>query len=298
MNNNDLQNLNGDISHNSQNISHENYIAIPVRTSYIKPEESYDLIIKKAGELLDDDDFLIISETPIAISQGRLVDELNFKPSITSILIADLWSKYLWGYVIGPFFRIKKRTINNLRRLPKEARCHKQFILEYYGFKHALKPASEAGVDLSNVPGNQVCLLPENPDQVVQDIHDKIRIDYDKNVTVIIIDTDATYQFLGLKFTSIPIAIPGIKKDLGLIGYILGRLGEVIGPTPLAASNFQNVDEIIEIAKIAEECQNKNDINMETVYDMKKVFNEEITDITIEMLESISHTPAVIVKRR
>ena len=281
----------------SQNINNEEYVAIPIKTNYIKPKESYDIIIHRASKLLKNGDFLVISETPIAISQGRLIDEMEYKPSIISILITELWSKYLWGYILGPILKIKKRTIKNLRTLPSEARYHKQFILENYGIKHALKPASEAGVDLSNVPGTQVCLLPTNPELVVQDISDKIRFNLNKNVTVMIIDTDVTYQLLGIKFTSIPIAIPGIKKDLGVIGYVLGRWGKISGPTPLAVSKLQNVDESINIAKIAEECQKKNNINMETVYDMKKMFNEEITNVSIEMLESIEHTPAIIVRK-
>ena len=283
--------------YNSQNITDEQYKTIPIKTNYIKPEESYDIIIHRASKLLKNGDFLVISETPIAVSQGRLIDEMEYKPSIISILITELWSKYLWGYFLGPILKIKKRTIKNLRTLPKEARYHKQFILEYYGIKHALKPASEAGVDLSNVPGTQVCLLPEDPELVVQDISDKIRFNFNKKVTVMIIDTDVTYQILGIKFTSIPIAIPGIKKDLGVIGYILGRWGKIRGPTPLAVSKLQNVDESINIAKIAEECQKKNSINLETVYDMKNMFNGEITNVTIEMLESIEHTPAIIVRK-
>ena len=284
-------------TYNSQNRTNEQYKAIPIKTNYIKPEESYDIIIHRANKLLKNGDFLVISETPIAISQGRLIDEMEYKPTIISILITELWSKYLWGYILGPILKIKKRTIKNLRTLPTEARYHKQFILENYGIKHALKPASEAGVDLSNVPGTKVCLLPKDSELVVQDISDKIKFNLKKNVTVMIIDTDVTYQLLGMKFTSIPIAIPGIKKDLGVIGYVLGRCGKIRGPTPLAVSKLQNVDESINIAKIAEECQKTNNINMETVYDMKKMFNGEITNVTIEMLESIEHTPAIIVRK-
>ena len=155
---------------------------------------SYDIIIDNAAYLLEDGDFLVISETPISVSQGRLIDESEFEPSILSILLADVWSKYLWGYLLGPIFRIKPRTIKNLRKLPLEARTHKKVILEYYGIKHALKPASEAGVDLSNVPGSMVSLLPDDPTLVSQDISAKIRLNHGKNVTVMIIDTDASYQ--------------------------------------------------------------------------------------------------------
>ena len=111
------------------------------------------ILLLKCSRIFQDGDFLVISETPISVSQGRLVDESKFKASILSFLLADVWSKYIWGYLLGPMFRIKSRTIQNLRKLPPEARIHKRVILEYYGLKHALKPASEAGVDLSNVPG-------------------------------------------------------------------------------------------------------------------------------------------------
>lgn len=285
-----------DPSKNTLKFVKEGYKAFIIKTHYIKPGESYDIIIDRAGELLEDGDFLVISETPIAVSQGRLVDESQFEPSLLSFLLADLWSKYIWGYFLGPLLGIKRRTIKNLRKLPKEARSHKQLILENYGIKHALKPASEAGVDLSNVPGTWVSLLPENPQGVVDDIYNKILFFFDKKVTVMIIDTDATYQLWGTKFTSIPTAVQGIKTDLGVFGYILGRWGSIQGPTPLAVSRPHDLEKIIEIAKIAEECQ-KNDGQLETVYDMKDVFNKEITGVTIEMLESIEHTPAVIIRK-
>lgn len=274
----------------------KNYITIPVKTDYIKPGESYQSIVDEAGELLRNDDYLVISETPIATSQNRLIDESSFKPSLISILLADVWSKYIWGYFLGPLFRIKSRTIKNLRRLPKEARSHKKFILEYYGFKHALKPASEAGVDLSNVPGSFVCLLPEDPQDVVEDIRQKIKARYQKDVSVMVIDTDATYQLGRMIFTSIPLAMPGIKKNLGIFAYILGRWGKIKGPTPLAVSNNEKADKIIRIAKIAEEYHQKQDQNMETVYDMQNTFHKSITGVTIEMLLSVEHTPAVIVR--
>jgi F420-0:gamma-glutamyl ligase-like protein len=203
----------------------------------------------------------------------------------------------IWGYILGPLFRIKRRTILNLRKLPKAARNHKQLILELYGWKHALKPASEAGVDLSNVPGSYVCLLPSDPQKVVQDIKNTIKYTYNKNVTVMIIDTDATYQLGNIRFTSIPQAIPGIKKDLGIFGYLLGRFGRIIGPTPLAVSKEGDVDEMIVIAKLAEDYHKEYD-NFETVYDMKETFQKDVGGVTVELLESLKHTPAIIIRKQ
>lgn len=272
------------------------YKVIPIKTGYIKPNEPYDVIIDNAKDLIEDGDFLVISETPIAISQGRLVDEASFKPSYLAIFLADIWSKYIWGYIFGPLLGIKGRTINNLRNLPPEARAHKEVVLKYYGLKHALKPASEAGIDLSNAPGTYVSLLPDEPGKVAEEIVQKISKNAAKEVVAVIIDTDATYEFLGMRFTSLPIASKGIKANFGIIGYLLGRFGKIIGPTPLAISKPQNIEKIMEIAKVADDYQNQNEYRMETVYDMGNTFNGKIDGVTIEMLSSIEHIPAVIVR--
>jgi F420-0:gamma-glutamyl ligase-like protein len=289
--------MKGDININTGNHNSIKYQVIPISTAYIKPGESYDVIIRGASPYLEDDDYLVISETPIAISEGRIVDETKYKPTFAAILLADVWSKFIWGNILGPLFRIKRRTILNLRRLPKAARNHKQLILELYGWKHAFKPASEAGVDLSNVPGAYVSLLPSDPQKVVQNIKNTIKSTYNKNVTVMIIDTDATYKLGNTRFTSIPQAIPGIKKDLGIFGYLLGRFGKIIGPTPLAVSKEGDVDEMIVIAKLAEDYRKEHD-NLETVYDMKETFQKDMGEVTVELLESLKHTPAIIIRKQ
>jgi F420-0:gamma-glutamyl ligase-like protein len=277
-------------------IPQELYKTIPIHTNYIKPNQPYDIIIDALEDRVEDNDFLVISETPIAISQGRIVDESQFKPSWAAYLLADWWSKYLWGYMLGSLFGVKKRTIRNLKRLPSEARCHKELILRYYGWKHALKPASEAGVDLSNAPGTYVSLLPEKPEKVVNDISSKIYSRTGKKVTVMVVDTDATYKLAGISFTSLPHAISQIRSNLGIFAYLLGRIGTIQGPTPLAVSRFMSLEKILEISLIAENCQKENEINMETVYDMAQTFKEEFSGVTVDMLDSVSHTPAVIVR--
>ncbi len=273
------------------------YRLIPINTGYIKPGGSYDTIIEGSLDSLEDGDFLVVSETPLAISQGRLVDESEFEPSLSAYILADIWSKYIWGFILGPLLGIKKRTIQNLRKLPTEARSHKEVILRYYGWKHALKPASEAGVDLSNAPGACVSLLPKDPQGVSENMADKIVNMSSKDVTVLIIDTDATYKLGKNKFTSLPISIDGINNNMGFFGYLLGRLAIIQGPTPLGISKNHNIEKIFQIARAAEECQKVHENNMETVYDMQKLVQGNISDITVEMLDSITHMPAVIVRK-
>ena len=153
------------IDENIKHVINGNYIVIPIETGYIKPNEDLNSIIIPARELMEDGDYLVIAETPISVSQGRLIDEAQYTPSLTAKFLTTVWSKYIWGYILGPLLGIKKRTIKNLRRLPEETKAHKEVVLQLYGLKHALKPASEAGIDLSNAPGTCVSLLPENPEK-------------------------------------------------------------------------------------------------------------------------------------
>lgn len=161
---------------------------------------------------------------------------MEYEPGISAKFLAIIWSKYIWGYLLGPLFGIKDRTIKNLRRLPPESKRHKEVVLQLYGWKHALKPASEAGIDLSNAPGTFVSLLPENPEKVAKDIAKKIEGKTAKSVNVLIIDTDATYKRGEKYFTGLPIAIDGIDSNKGVFGYVLGQLSENVGSTPLGSS--------------------------------------------------------------
>ena len=280
-----------------KNIIINNYQVIPIETSYIKPKESLDKLLDKVFENCSDNDVLVIAETPISVSQGRLVNESDFKPSFKSKFLVRFWCKYVWGYFLGPILKIKKRTMLNLRKLPKEAEKHKQLVLELYGWKHALKPASEAGIDLSNAPGNYVSLLPENPQKVAEDISKIIKDKTGKDVTVLIIDTDATYRIKNTYFTGLPIAIEGIKKNKGVMGYFFGQLGHNEGSTPLGASKQMSVKEALELSNTAESYQKSLETEMKTIYSAKKVLGSEFDEVSVESLESIKHTPAVLLRK-
>ena len=281
------------IDENIKHVINGDYMVIPIETGYIKPNEDLNSIIIPARELMQEGDYLVIAETPIAISQGRLIDEAEYTPSLTAKFLTTVWSKYLWGYILGPLLKIKKRTIRNLRRLPEETKAHKEVVLQLYGLKHALKPASEAGIDLSNAPGTCVSLLPENPEKVACDIKEEIG----KEVCVMIIDTDATYMKNGNYFTGLPIAIDGIKADMGFFGYLKGQLSENMGSTPLGCSEKISVEKGLKIANIAEDYQKSLFTEMKTIHSVKKVLGTSETGVTIEALDSITHTPAVIIRK-
>ena len=278
---------------NIKHVINGEYIVIPIETGYIKPDDNLDCIINPARELMKDNDYLVIAETPISVSQNRLVDESEFTPSITAKFLTTVWSKYLWGYVLGPLLKIKKRTIKNLRKLPEETKAHKEVVLQLYGLKHALKPASEAGIDLSNAPGTYVSLLPENPEKVAGEIKKEIG----KDICVMIIDTDATYKKNNTYFTGLPIAIDGIEADKGFFGYFKGQLSENMGSTPLGCSEKIDVETALKIANIAEDYQKSLSTEMKTIHSVKSVLGSEIDEVTIEDLDSITHTPAVIIRK-
>lgn len=283
-------------SSNLENVKHVingDYLVIPIETGYIKPNDSLDVIIEPAKELMENNDYLVIAETPVSVSQNRLVDESEYEPSLTAKFLTTVWSKYLWGYVLGPALKIKKRTIKNLRKLPEETKAHKEVILQLYGLKHALKPASEAGVDLSNAPGTYVSLLPENPQKVAEDIKKEIG----KEVCVMIIDTDATYMKNGKYFTGLPTAINGIDADKGFLGYVKGQLCENMGSTPIGCSEIIDVETALKIANIAEDYQKSLSTEMKTIHSVKSLLSSEIDEVTMEDLDSIVHTPAVIIRK-
>ncbi len=279
---------------NIKHVIQGDYIVIPIETGYIKPNDNLDVIIKPAQKLMKDDDYLVIAETPISVAQGRLIDESKYSPSLTAKFLTTVWSKYLWGYILGPALGIKQRTIKNLRKLPKETYAHKEVILQLYGLKHALKPASEAGVDLSNAPGTYVSLLPDNPEKVAKELKSKIG----KNVCVMIIDTDATYMKNGKYFTGLPIAIEGIDADNGFFGYVKGQLSENMGSTPLGCSEKMDVETALKIANVAEDYQKSLSTEMKTIHSVKDVLGTEFDEVTIEDLDSITHTPAVIIRKK
>ena len=281
------------IGENIKHIINGDYIVIPIETGYIKPNEDLNSIITPARELMEDGDYLVIAETPISVSQGRLIDEAEYTPSLTAKFLTTVWSKYLWGYIFGPLLKIKKRTIKNLRRLPEETKAHKEVVLQLYGLKHALKPASEAGIDLSNAPGTCVSLLPKDPEKVACEIKSEIG----KEVCVMIIDTDATYMKNGKYFTGLPIAIDGIEADKGFFGYVKGQLSENMGSTPLGCSEEISVEKALKIANIAEDYQKSLSTEMKTIHSVKEVLGTSETGVTIEALDSITHTPAVIIRK-
>ncbi len=283
--------------------------ALPIKTKYIKRNEDFvpEVInslkreIKK-GLKIENGDFIILSEKFVATSENNFVDEKNAIPGFWAYF-CYYWSKYLWGYILGPLLKTRKDRVKNLKRMPKnETLRHKQIVIDNVGLIYALKPASEGGVDLTNVPGSYASLLPKNPKKSAERVYWAIKTELNLDVIVMIIDTDATYRFLKWYITALPYAMDSIVSGIGVLGYFLGKLGGLLnmgglcGATPLAIVGNEkykkySTEELLYISNLADTSQVPFTKSIHDI--MKKYKTFEITE---EVLSELEHTPVVLVK--
>jgi len=130
--------------------------------------------IKNEGQQLSNNDVLVVAHKIISKSEGKMIDLTSVRPSKRAINIAK---KH------GKDSRITETILRESKRIVKMKRGI--IITET---KHGFVCAN-AGVDKSNVHGDFVALLPENPDRSAERIRQTIRRQTGKNVAVIISDT-------------------------------------------------------------------------------------------------------------
>ncbi|MCL2358230.1 MAG: coenzyme F420-0:L-glutamate ligase [Nitrososphaerota archaeon] len=276
------------------------YSALAVATSYWKPNENYLCKITGAleGKLLDGD-FVVVSEKAIAIATGCIVNEALIVPSRNAKFIAKFWMRVVWGYGLGVLCGFGMRLLRRLREYPIESGSrHKQVALEYTGLLDALMFGSEGGIDGSNLAYSYVSLPLYNADIFAQKIHRHIQEELGKDVCVILADTDKTFRFCSFYFTPRPNPMHGIHSLGGVIGYVLGRVLDLKrGSTPLAvAGGFLLAREALTITNIADRVRGPG--SGATVWDMASRFHVEVDGVSWEMLDSISHKPLVVVRKK
>ncbi|MCS3900761.1 coenzyme F420-0:L-glutamate ligase [Methanococcus voltae] len=284
--------------------------AKPIKTNYLYSGD--DFIFEtlhslrrelNAGTIsLNDGDILVVSEKFVSTSQGNFVDENKSKPKL-SAYFCYYWSKYIWGYILGPLLKTRSDRVLNLRKMPKpETLKHKQVVIDNVGFIYALKPASEGGIDLTNVPGTYASLLPSKPKETMDKLYNAIKKEFDVDLTVMLIDTDATYKFYKWYITALPYAIDGIIAKIGVFGYILGKIGNLLnmgglyGATPLAITGNNvykkySMELLLYIANLADTSQVPY---TKSIHDLMKKYNTYT--ITEKVLSDMEHSPVVIVK--
>ena len=108
-----------------------------------------------------------------------------------------------------------------------------------------------------------------------------------KKITLLILSTILSLSLL----SGCSLATKKIVYTVYPVGYLLK---EIAGDTIMIES--LQTDTIVQRANIAEDYQKSLSTEMKTIHSVKEVLGSEIDEVTIEDLDSITHTPAVIIR--
>jgi coenzyme F420-0:L-glutamate ligase/coenzyme F420-1:gamma-L-glutamate ligase len=174
---------------------------------------------RRAAIRFEDGDILVIAQKIVSKAEGALVRLASVKPSPQALAIAARLKK-------DP--RAVQVVLNESRRI---VRSDQVLITEtHHGFVCA-----NAGVDHSNVPGNDVLsLLPRNPDRSAKKLAAAFRKQTGKRVAVVISDTFGRPWRLGQ--TNVAIGAAGVPVLLDLRG-TRDRHGKVLTATIVAVAD-------------------------------------------------------------
>jgi F420-0:gamma-glutamyl ligase-like protein len=276
------------------------YKALAIQCRYWKPKDDYtSQIVNAIAHVIDDGDYVTVSEKALSTALGNIVNEKTVKPSLLARFIAKYWMRIAWPHLLAPLCRLKWTTIQFLQSYPaEEGSLHKQVALEHCGFLAALAYGSEGAIDGSNLPHSYVALPLENAQKVAYNIREQIRSSLGKNVSVIIVDTDKTYSWRGFHFTPRPKPVKGIHSVGGFLAYVVGRsLNLKKRATPVAVAGTKiSTEDAIQIAKLAN--RKRGSGSGKTVWDMVQKFDVGLNDVTWEMLDSVKHRPIVVIRPR
>jgi len=275
------------------------YKCLAQKTDYWRPGTGFvQKIIDNVKDKIENGDFVTISEKAISTASGNILDEGKFRPSKLAHFLAKYWMRIGWGYFLGALCHLKKKTIRRLRSYPiLEGSPHKQVALERAGFWQSLMYGSEGGIDGSNLPYSYVSLPLKNTQAIAQRIRGRIAKELDREVNVMILDTDKTYSWRNFHFTPRPKPLDGIHSCNGLLAYLTGRflkLKRRATPIELVGCRI-SVEEALEIAELANRARGFG--AGRNVWDMVETFDVSLTSVTWDMLDRVEHKPIVIVKR-
>jgi len=275
------------------------YKALPLPTKFWKPGTDYTKeIVQTLQGKVRDGDFVVVSEKALSTAKNTVLDEAQFEASGTAKVLASVWMRLGWGYVLGVVCGFGQRLLRRLRNYPSDAGGrHKQVALVYGGFFQALMFGSEAGIDGSNLPYSLVSMPLTDAYAEATKIRSQILRHLQKNITVIIVDTDKTYSFRNFHFTPRPQPMRGIKSRGTVAAYLMGRALRLRRrPTPLAVSESAlSVEDALTIANVADRARGPG--SGATVWDMAAHFKVATTEVTWEMLAQVMHKPLVIVRK-
>jgi F420-0:gamma-glutamyl ligase-like protein len=270
-----------------------------IASRYWKPNTDYiseicRLVEGKAG----DGDILAVSEKAISVASGNIADEEKIHPRYASRILVYIWMKIIWGYILGYICHLKKSTIEHLRKYPYlEGARHKQLALERAGLLQALRFGSEGGIDASNLPYSYVSLPLEDPEKVARRLHDAIRHETGKKVTVFIVDSDKAYSLGGMHLSPTKTTYPGISSKGGFLLYLLGRIFK-LKPRSTPKASYPLTLEAEKALDLAEKahCVLGDGAGL-TAWEMAEHFKVNLSGVTWQMLSSIKHHPIALFRR-
>jgi len=275
------------------------YKCFALKTGYWRPGTDYvQKVIDSVKGKIENGDFVTISEKAISTASGNVLDESKVRPTKLAYFIAKYWMQCIWGYFLGVFCRLRRKTIVRLRSYPvEEGGAHKQVGLKHAGFWQALMYGSEGGIDGSNLPYSYVSLPLQNAPRIAERIRERLARELGTDVSVMILDTDKTYSFRNFHFTPRPWPIDGIHSCNGLLAYLTGRFLKLKRrATPIAVVGCKiGVEEALEVAELANRARGFG--AGRNVWDMVEAFGVSLTDVTWEMLDRVEHKPIVIVRQ-
>jgi len=271
-----------------------------IKTRYWRPGTDYrGEVLAAVGRLVEEGDILTVSEKAISVARGNIIDESKVQPGLLARFLARCWMRGCWGYLLGFLCRLRRPTIERLRRYPlEEGARHKQVVLNVAGLSQALRFGSEGGIDSSNLPYSYSCLPLEDPALEAANIGEAIKRATGKGVTVLIVDSDKTYSWRRLRLSPTQVKFRGIRSGGGFPAYLIGRLLKLkpqATPKAVYPQNKLRVEEALEVAELCHHVRGHG--SGRTVWEMAERFKVGLTDVTWEMLETLDHYPLVLLRR-
>ena len=130
--------------------------------------------LSDSGEKLQDNDILVLSQKIVSKAEGNTVDLNQVIPSKEALELAR---------EVGKDPRVVHLIIKESKRIVRKS--YGVLITEHKkGWICA-----DAGVDFSNVPGNSVALLPDDPDRTAETVRNRIREYLKVEIAVLISDS-------------------------------------------------------------------------------------------------------------
>jgi coenzyme F420-0:L-glutamate ligase / coenzyme F420-1:gamma-L-glutamate ligase len=175
---------------------------------------------REAGIRFVSGDVIVIAQKIVSKSEGRTAHLSTVEPSAVAISIAQ---------TVQSDPRLVEIVLRESRRIVRKG-PHALIVETHHGFVCA-----NAGVDRSNVPGNDVVtLLPRDPDRSARILAAALRKLTGKTLAVIISDTFGRPWRLGL--TDVAIGVAGVPALLDLRG-TRDRSGKPLHATILAVAD-------------------------------------------------------------